>query len=236
MEEKLFKLKEENKRLRDKNDKVLPHKISKNYSEKVKEKVIGEKKKVSFKTPIVIPKPKPTPTLTIKDETTPINNPKLEPDQKHIDDIKSFNVIIHGIKEAPTEPTANSEEKIVKDIAKTLGIREKFRAAMRIGKSYAEKNVPRPIKVIFTNKSEKDEMMRNLGKLRNTKYENVSVSDDYKYEERELLRKWRKLAKERNSEQQEYVWKLRGTPRSGLRLIKFYNDNNSEHREKRRTM
>ena len=109
---------------------------------------------------------------------------------------------------------------------------------MRIGKSFAEKKVPRPIKVIFADKNDKDAMMRNLGKLKNTKYENISVTDDYTYEERELLRKWRNLAKERNSKQQEqdYIWKLRGTPRSGLRLIKFYNDNNSEHREKRRTM
>ena len=183
MEEKLLKLSEENKRLRDKNNKVLHPKISINYSEKAKEKVIEENKKVSLKTPIATPKLRPTPALTIKDETTPINKPKLEPDQKHINDIKSLNVVIHGIKEAPTEPTANSEELIVKDIAKTLGIQEKFRAAMRIGKSFAEKKVPRPIKVIFANKNHKDAMMRNLGKLKNTKYENISVTDDYTYEE-----------------------------------------------------
>ena len=82
-------------------------------------------------------------------------------------------------------------------------------------------------------------IMSRLINLKNAddQYRRVSVKDDYTLEERE----WLKKADEKNKLENTTDLKIRGTPKSGLRLIKITktketpNDNKKEESEQTRT-
>ena len=74
------------------------------------------------------------------------------------------------------------------------------------------------------NSDEKEEFMSKLWMLKNatTRYQNISITHDYTLEERNMIRKWVEEAKRRNTHgTDEYRWKVRGTPRTGLRLVQI---------------
>ena len=61
-------------------------------------------------------------------------------------------------------------------------------------------------------------MLKNAG----AQFGNISITHDYTLEERNLIRKWVAEAKRRNTHgTNEYQWKVRGTPRTGLKLVKI---------------
>ena len=91
------------------------------------------------------------------------------------------------------------------------------------------------MKVIFNNKEDKERVMNNLANLKDqSTYKGVSITEDYILAERQLIKQWLQKTKERNDEEGEsnYVWKIRGTPRIGLKLEKFqiYENPNAERR------
>lgn len=68
--------------------------------------------------------------------------------------------------------------------------------------------------------------MSKLTNLKNAenKYKNLSITEDYTMEEQEEIKKWVEKAKERNQEEEktsQYVWRVRGSPKNGLRLTKL---------------
>ena len=68
---------------------------------------------------------------------------------------------------------------------------------------------------------EKGKVMSRLGRLKGADkvFKKISVTDDYTMEEREEIKRWVIMAKEKNmSGTTDYVWKVRGTPKEGLRL------------------
>jgi len=73
------------------------------------------------------------------------------------------------------------------------------------------------------NLSDKESIMSRLSNLKNAEpiYRSVSVRDDYTIEERELVREWVKKAEDKNKEYNTQAWKVRGTPKNGLRLAKI---------------
>ena len=65
--------------------------------------------------------------------------------------------------------------------------------------------------------------MSRLGRLRGAEddFKKISVTDDYTVAEREEIRRWVKIANEKNMNGNEgYLWKVRGTPKSGMRLTR----------------
>ena len=50
-------------------------------------------------------------------------------------------------------------------------------------------------------------------------YRTCSVRDDYTYEERQLIKDWVKKTEEKNNNENTNTWKVRGTPKNGLRLV-----------------
>ena len=64
--------------------------------------------------------------------------------------------------------------------------------------------------------------MRRLINMKNAEeqYKAISVKDDYTLEERDLIRHWVKKAEEKNKKENTTEWKVRGTPKNGLRLVK----------------
>ena len=73
--------------------------------------------------------------------------------------------------------------------------------------------------------ADKHSVMANLRKLKDKdKYKGVSVTDDHTIKDRNLIREWAEKAKSANlAEPAEslYEWKVRGSPKNGLRLKKF---------------
>ena len=95
---------------------------------------------------------------------------------------------------------------------------------MCLGKRDSDKI--RPLKVIMNNSLEKDSVMRSLKKLKEVDevFKRVSITDDYTTEERAEISSWVDKAKMKNSEEGEnckHIWRVRGTPKNGLRLVKF---------------
>ena len=73
---------------------------------------------------------------------------------------------------------------------------------------------------------EKQNVMSNLNKLKNTedRFKNLNVTDDYSIGERDEIKRWVGKAKAKNAEEGEcskYVWRVRATPKNGMRLAKI---------------
>ena len=73
--------------------------------------------------------------------------------------------------------------------------------------------------------NEKEMVMGSLGKLKTApeNFRRINVTDDYTIDERQLIKN--KVAEAKHKTEVEgdgkFVWKVRGTPKNGLRLIKF---------------
>ena len=67
----------------------------------------------------------------------------------------------------------------------------------------------------------KDQVMKRLVNLKNAPdtYRKICVRDDLTIEERNLIKTWQKIADEQNAAENTDVYKVRGTPKNGLRLV-----------------
>ena len=77
------------------------------------------------------------------------------------------------------------------------------------------------------NSDNKEKVMSNLNKLKNAN-ENlrcISVRDDYTLEERKLIKSFYDDAKRRNENENVTHWKVRGTPKNGLKVVKVTTRN-----------
>ena len=59
-------------------------------------------------------------------------------------------------------------------------------------------------------------------------YRKISITEDYTQEERREIKRWVDEAKERTKREVGYEWKVRGTPRTKLRLVKIGTWRNQE--------
>ena len=137
---------------------------------------------------------------------------------------RSTNIIIYGIDE-----NANSEEEnvdnqndknFINSFMETIGLNVEPKQIVRIGK--AAENKKRPLKLVMNNKIDKENVMKRLGNLKsNENYRGISVRDDYTLEERELIKEWVAKANDKNKKENTDEWKVRGTPKNGLRLVRI---------------
>ena len=84
-------------------------------------------------------------------------------------------------------------------------------------------NKNRPVKVEMKNSFERDAVMNNLKYLKGAEEElgKLSIKEDLTKNERELIKKFVDIAKERNTGDSSYHhWVVRGSPKNGLRLVK----------------
>ena len=96
--------------------------------------------------------------------------------------------------------------------------------AHRLGRK--KEHQARPIKIVMESRSHKAEFMSKLSNLKyaGPVYNKARVTDDHSWEERQEIRRWVKMAKEKNEKDGEmtnYLWKVRGTPKSGLRIVQI---------------
>ena len=130
---------------------------------------------------------------------------------------KTLSVIKGALKYARGKVFVNSLFEI-------LGSGDEPKKIIRLGKP--EANRTRPLKVVMNSLSEKENIMANLKRLKNAEqiYKNVSITDDYTQTERHEIKLWNEKAKTANleaGENSKFVFKVRGTPKNGLSLVRF---------------
>ena len=141
----------------------------------------------------------------------------------NIENTRELNVIIHGIDES---------NKVDDILMNTLfGILDMNNTGSTIAHRLGEKkqDQPRPVKIVMESKNQKAEFMSKLWKLKYSDniYKKIRVTDDYTWEERQEIRRWVNMANDRNEKDNEdnkgrtknYTWKVRGTPKTGMRII-----------------
>ena len=143
--------------------------------------------------------------------------------EKQEQDRRLNNIIIHGISEERTDTSVSIQEQdrnFIKSFLETIEVDVEPKQVLRLGAASADKK--RPVKVILKNLDDKDNIMSNLNKLRNadTALRGISVRDDFTQEERKLIRDMNEEAKKKNEAENVTHWKVRGTPKNGLRVVK----------------
>ena len=136
---------------------------------------------------------------------------------------RSQNFIIHGAEEIgdTAEVVTRNDADYIKDILKKLGVQEKPESITRLGKPNDTKG--RVLKICMKTKTGKESVMSNLSKLKGTEEEfgKISVTEDYTKTEREEIRKFTAKAREQQQNDPTRVYKVRGVPKNGLRVISY---------------
>ena len=136
---------------------------------------------------------------------------------------RSKDIIIHGAEEIGdnTEEIKKEDDGYVKEILKILGVKNTPASVTRLGNANDKKR--RPIKVVMRSKEDKLYVINNLTKLKGTQEHlgKISITDDYTTADREEIRRWVKKAEAMSAEDAEKVYKVRGDPKNGMKLIWF---------------
>ena len=154
-----------------------------------------------------------------------------EEDKREERDIESRknNIIMHGVREDQNETEEEQREgdnnEVTELLTNVFGDQKHkdFKAVCeRIGKK-GEKY--RPLKVTFFNEQQKKRLMSNLYKLKiNAPSYKVSVTEDYTRKERMKIKEEYTKAKKLNEENTgkgEFIWRVKGCPRTSLYLKKI---------------
>ena len=144
---------------------------------------------------------------------------------------RACNFIVHGVVESMNpdkEVMKKHDTDVVNKLIGDLGLNVELKAIFRIGNATGD-TAKRPIKVILDSEAQKDSVMENLRNLKgNNEYKGISVTDDNTRKDRELIKEWATKAKEANEKEDpdsQFEWKVRGTPKNGMSLKRFWKRN-----------
>ena len=150
---------------------------------------------------------------------TSANKMKEYPDIREADN-RERNVIIHGLKE---DDRINDHSQIT-EIFEATNTKYAPLSICRLGSKKVDKI--RPILLRMESSQQKEELMSKLWMLKNLKQKNLSITNDYTLNERHIIKKYVEEANARNTNgTKDYIWKVRGTPKEGMRLIKIAKQN-----------
>lgn len=135
------------------------------------------------------------------------------------------NIVIHGVQEnngLTEDRKKESDQEFVNSLFQILGVSTKPKTTTRLGKT-TEANRTRPLKLVMNSIDDKLLIMARLSNLKTAedKYKRISIKDDYTPEERSVIKAWSDKANELNKNEETTEWKVRGTPKNGLRLVKI---------------
>ena len=148
---------------------------------------------------------------------------KVQLDEERDKKIRATNLIIHGVSESSNLETSKREdEEFINSLFHQVEIGYKPKAVLRLGKRNNNNN-KRPLKIVMARETEIDEIMSNLYKLKdaNDAYKKISITHDYTVEERAQIKSFSESAKAKNAlegESSKVVWRVRGSPKAGLKL------------------
>ena len=128
------------------------------------------------------------------------------------------NIIIHGINEGNRD-----DREYIRKLFDILQMDHTGPLMVhRLG--IKNRNKQRPLHVTMKTIEEKGELMSRLGLLRGAEdeFKKISVTEDYTVAEREEIKRWVTMANEKTKDETlGYVWKVRGSPKTGMRLIRI---------------
>lgn len=133
--------------------------------------------------------------------------------------LRSKNIIIHGRNEAKGQDEDNI---FVNELMKKLQLEHlSVKSVQRIAKS----GNSGPIKCEFETDLDKMKVLQSLRKLKgDSAYKGIGITEDYTLSERKLIQEYNARAKERNEaegDNNDFVWRVRGSPKNGLFLKKL---------------
>lgn len=142
---------------------------------------------------------------------------------------RACNIIIHGIPDlnsADKNEVKQYDDNVVKCFLEDIGLEVNCKSSYRLGKkTEIVEQSKRPMKIVMQNEQDKDKIMMNLKNLKgNEKYKGVSVTDDHTIKERNTIKEWVEKARAANaaeSPDSAYEWKVRGSPKNGMKLKKL---------------
>lgn len=136
---------------------------------------------------------------------------------------RSKNFIIHGAAEIgeDAEEIKKNDEQYIKDILNKIGVVTDFESVIRLGKP--NKKRQRMIKIAMKTSSDKDSVLRNLSKLKGMEEEfgKISITSDYTKTERDQIKAMSEKAKVQSATDKDRVYKVRGDPKNGLKIVSF---------------
>ena len=138
------------------------------------------------------------------------------------------NIIIYGVTEQRVDDNISIQEhdrEFITSFLQAIDITVTPKQITRLGKEQTGRN--RPVKVILKSVADKSQIMSSLTKLKNAdeSIRGISVRDDYTIEERQLIKSMTEEAKRRNENDNVTHWKVRGTPKIGLKVVKITTRN-----------
>ena len=154
-------------------------------------------------------------------------NAELIDKQEH--ERRENNIIIYGIDEVHVgnkEAAVAQDKEFVDSFLETIDVEASPKQVVRIGKE-ATPGKCRPVKLILRKIEDKTAIMSNLNKLKHAgaSWNSISIREDYTIEERQLIKQMHEEAKRRNEADEVTHWKVRGTPKKGLKIVKISPDN-----------
>ena len=103
-----------------------------------------------------------------------------------------------------------------------LGVKTDVKSIVRLGK-FDPDGKCRPIKIIMNSVDDKHLVMSRLPNLKSAEeqFKKISVKDDYTPSERDLIKYKYQQTEEMNARDNTTEWKVRGSPKNGLRIVKI---------------
>lgn len=148
------------------------------------------------------------------------NEDKVEENEQ---ERRASNFIIHGADEIGdnNEELKANDTQYISEILKKIGVTSKPVSVGRVGTPNETKN--RTMKIVMKTKNDQVKVMNNLGKLKGTEeqFGKIRITHDYTNKERELIKMKVKEAEEKSTGDTERVYRVRGDPKNGLRLVAF---------------
>ena len=136
---------------------------------------------------------------------------------------RARNFVIHGAEEIGenADEITKNDAQYIEDILKKLGVPGKSGSITRLGQPNDKKK--RPIKIVMQTNTEKDQVMANLRQLKGTEtdFGKISITNDHTKTERDQIREMSEKAKEKSKDDKVHIYKVRGDPKNGLRLVPF---------------
>ena len=137
---------------------------------------------------------------------------------------RANNIIIYGMSEdldGGTVPLKSKDDFFITSLMEVLQVDVVPSTIVRLGKPNPGKH--RPVRLTMSCANDKESIMANLKNLKNadTIYHSLSIRDDYTIKERELISRYAEDAKQKNVAENTTEWKVRGTPKNGLRLVRI---------------
>ena len=132
---------------------------------------------------------------------------------------RSANLIMASMNQIKTQK--ENDETFVFELLDKIGVAQRPKHILRLGPRNDEK--VRPVKIVMGSENDKETIMARLSNLKNAEeaFRKISIREDYTIEEREMVLGMVRKETEKNDPENTQEWKVRGTPKTGLRLVRI---------------